>query len=58
LRKQQALQIALAGPGVVAAAHAMIAAMRGHGAGDHPTIQRFQQPVKRGRTIGHGRPNI
>jgi hypothetical protein len=40
--------MALAGPGVVAAAHPAIAAMRGHGAGDEPTIQRFQQTVKRG----------
>jgi len=56
LREQQALQMPLAGPGVVAAAHPAITIMCRHCAGNDPTIQRFQQTLKRGRGIGHGRP--
>ena len=56
LREQQTPQMALACPGIIAPAHPVIAVMRGHRAGDDPTIQRFQQAVKCGTTMGHGRP--
>jgi hypothetical protein len=34
----------------------MITATRANRAGNHPTIQWFQQAVKCGTTVGHGRP--
>src|SRR6516164_6810209 len=48
--------MALAGPGIIAIAHPMIAAMRSNRAGDRPAIQRFQQVMKCATTVRHGRP--
>jgi len=56
LGKQQGFQMPRAGPGVVAAPHAVIAIMRRHRASDGPTVQRFQQTLKCGSIIRHGRP--
>src|SRR5439155_3440335 len=55
LGEQQRLEVALAGPGIVAAADPMIAVMRLHRAGDDPTTQRFQKTGKCATRKRHGR---
>ena len=56
LRRQHTPQTSSTGPRPLTAADPTVAGMRGDGAGDDPSIQRFQQLVKRATKIGHGRP--
>ena len=55
LGEQQRLEVALAGPGIVAAADPMIALILLHRAGDDPTIQWFQKTGKCATRKRHGR---
>ena len=56
LGEQQAFEVALAGPGIGAIAHAAVAVMGGDDPVHDATIERFQKTVKRGTKKGHGRP--
>jgi len=54
LGEQQRLQVALAGPGVVARADPMVAGMHADRPSNHPAIQRFQKIGKRATHKRHG----
>ncbi len=56
LRRQHTPQTSSTGPRPLTAADPTVAGMRGDGAGDDPSIQRFQQLVKCATKIGHGTP--